>query len=516
MSRRYFLATILLCAVIAGLVADILRDTPIVALTCDGQNIANGDVAALVASIEAANQTTRPDTICLAVNGLYLLTDAGLPPISTDITIEGANATLRRAPSSPPFRIMTITAGAGLTVNNLTLIGGAIDSAGGAIANAGTLTLNNSTLQQHSAQRGGGAIFNQGTLIINSGAITDNATTVQAGVYRGFGGAIYNSSGATVALNHVTISNNLGNFGGAIWNDGTLIVDGSTLNQNYSPLSGGAIYNSGLVTLQRSVMNANTAQRSGGALTNAGTVMASSIQVVNNNALACNWGGGIYNAATLTINQSVMVGNAVWSLYSKTPADARGNWWGDDSGPSGVGGGSGDSISPNVQFDGFLTINNLFPDVTTLPIVASGPFFSDCGGSTLNIPESPTPTSEAPVAPTALVTTPPPTTASSAIPTQTAVRTPTPAPLPSQTPIPPSNTAIPPTATPTATPTHTPTSTHTPSHTPTHTATNTPTNTPTHTPTDTPTHTPTSTHTYTPTATDTPTPTTTSSIGPWE
>jgi hypothetical protein len=98
--------------------------------TCDPSfTIANGDIATLISAIESANGTPEPDTICLANNGNYVLNsdlgnNTGLPLITSDITIEGNNATLTRDVVAPNFRLIQIESTGMLTLNDLTLSNG--------------------------------------------------------------------------------------------------------------------------------------------------------------------------------------------------------------------------------------------------------------------------------------------------------------------------------------------------------------------------------------------------------
>jgi WD40 repeat protein len=96
--------------------------------TCDPVfTIADGDTAALISAITTANGTPEADTICLAENGTYTFTAAygsstALPQITSDITIEGNNATLTRSGAAPNFRLIQIESTGTLTLNDLTLM----------------------------------------------------------------------------------------------------------------------------------------------------------------------------------------------------------------------------------------------------------------------------------------------------------------------------------------------------------------------------------------------------------
>jgi hypothetical protein len=81
---------------------------------------------------------------------------------------------------------------------------------------------------------------------------------------------------------------------------------------------------------------------------------------------------GIYVAAAVTdvhVNFNNIVGNIMGvDNTSPTTLNATYNWWGDVSGPSGVGLGTGDAVSANVNYDPWL--NAPYPEGT--PISGTG------------------------------------------------------------------------------------------------------------------------------------------------
>jgi hypothetical protein len=143
-----------------------------------------GDVTTLIQDINTANGNGQGSNIIeLAAGATYTLAAPdnywygpdGLPAISSNLTIEGNGATLRRDPTlRTPFRLFYVSGGlsglsAGdLTLHNLTLqdglarggngfgLGGGGAGMGGAIFNQGTLNLNGVTLFGNTAQGGAG------------------------------------------------------------------------------------------------------------------------------------------------------------------------------------------------------------------------------------------------------------------------------------------------------------------------------------------------------------------------
>lgn len=174
-------------------------------------NIANGDVAGLIAAINTANSNNQNDTINLAPGGVYNLTAAdnissdgnnGFPKIGGDnghnLTIDGGTAvTIQRVAGSPQFRFFYIQQGTNVVLGGLVLKGGddpgnysqAVEEGGGAIVNrGGTVRLNECTLDGNRAAYRGGAIYNH---------------------------AVFDTT-ATVTLYRCILTNNTASSGGAI------------------------------------------------------------------------------------------------------------------------------------------------------------------------------------------------------------------------------------------------------------------------------------------------------------
>jgi len=78
-------------------------------------------------------------------------------------------------------------------------------------------------------------------------------------------------------------------------------------------------------------------------------------EITGNNISETAFGGVVVLSACNDVAGSIIEGNhcfGVWAddLLSMTPVDAGGNWWGDVSGPAGVGSGTGDAVSEYVNF----------------------------------------------------------------------------------------------------------------------------------------------------------------------
>src|ERR1700712_864120 len=223
--KRWATAVVIPAAtILAALLPQAAGAAPLAA-NCTGTT---GDVSSLIAAITAANATGAPDVIALGAGCTYTLTAVhnrwygpnGLPPIASDITLDGHGATLTRALAAPKFRLLFVgadptkpatlnytTPGAGrLTARNLTLAdgyakggdangGGAGAGMGGAIFSQGTLIVQNTTLTRNTAQGGWAANPAAGT---GGGGIgTDSSGAAGGGFGAGtFGGPAGGTAGS--------------------------------------------------------------------------------------------------------------------------------------------------------------------------------------------------------------------------------------------------------------------------------------------------------------------------------
>ncbi len=322
-------------------------------------DIASGDVPALIAAINAANdEASNPgaDTINLAA-GTYTLeapaefTDGpnGLPSITSSTLITGAgstgaNPTIIRRLSLRGFRIFHVAPTAILRVDRIRIQegnspranfgGGAIfnrgllalidsvvssnsatggadpggdGSGGGGIANSGVAVLINSTIQFNRSTSSGGGIenFDGGQLTIGNSAIDSNSATFD-------GGGIENGATATV-INSTVKSNAAGRFGGGINNflgpagSATFTLINSTLRNNGATRDGGGFENSGNATLTNSTISGNRASRLGSGLGNFGTATLNNVTITRNtNSLGAGTAGvaGFFNRADSIVNIS--------------------------------------------------------------------------------------------------------------------------------------------------------------------------------------------------------------------
>jgi uncharacterized repeat protein (TIGR02543 family) len=280
------------------------------------------------------------DTIELGSNQTYTLTavdnttdgDNGLPDVSTQMTINGNGSTIERDGGAPDFRILHVSGGSSLTLNNVTIQNGNTSDNGGGIYNdEGVLTINNSTISGNTSDYDGGGIYNSyGKTTVNKstisgntsdsgggiyhyeGAITVNNSTISGNTSDSYGGGIYAGYGA-ITINNSTISGNTSDsYGGGIYNYASVLtINNSTISGNTSDSSGGGIYNSGVLEISNSTISSNTSTSSGGGIYNEGTLTISNSTISGNTSTSS--GGGIYNSSATILKNTIVVNNTASS-----------------------------------------------------------------------------------------------------------------------------------------------------------------------------------------------------------
>ncbi|WP_248921888.1 Cna B-type domain-containing protein [Olsenella intestinalis] len=156
---------------------------------------------------------------------------------------------------------------------------------GGAINNKGNATLTNCIVKTNVAGNEGGAIYNgDRQLTLNGCTVTDNSS--------GGGGGL--CCYGTVVVNDTTIANNYANdFGGGLYVRGVVTVNGGSITGNTGKTDGGGIFNQGgLLTVTGATISSNGTEAGGGALNNKGTAELTSCTLAANHAGA--EGGAIY------------------------------------------------------------------------------------------------------------------------------------------------------------------------------------------------------------------------------
>ena len=234
----------------------------------------------LADKIHAANRD-EPVGACPAGNGADTISiqaditlDSALPPITSEITIEGNGHIIS---GDERFQIFHVIGGR-LTVNNATMKNGT-GYGGGAIRvrDGGELTIRNSSLRDNWAVAGG-AILSYGRTTIENSNFSGNYADYLGGAI-----AIYSSD---------------------------LLVAESAMNQNESGRSAGAIY---LQNVEAEVINTtlsgNTAAISGGAIDELGS-RTDLVHVTIANNSAPDFGGISGNSGYVILYNSILANNS--------------------------------------------------------------------------------------------------------------------------------------------------------------------------------------------------------------
>jgi len=273
---------------------------------------------------DCAAGSAGADTINLPGGSTFLIQNGhatvygsltGLPTITGNITIDGHGSTIRRE-ATTKFRLMAVSDGGDLTLNDTRLTNGHTTDDGGAIYLYGAnLGLYNSTVTGNKADGDGGGI-STGHYPDGGADIHLDYTSVQ-GNSAADGGAIH-ADYSSVHIHYSQLSGNSATLnGGAIFTfESSIAIDLSTLDNNEAAFRGGAIDMDGSVWLDlvNSTVSGNVAGNSGGGISLVGYPYGGNAEIVNStiteNQAAQNGGGIDSYYAQLTLARSMVTGNS--------------------------------------------------------------------------------------------------------------------------------------------------------------------------------------------------------------
>ncbi len=362
-------------------------------------------------TIQAGLDSCAENDIVLVGPGVYYENIIWPNTQGIDLTSEyGPDTTIIDGDSAGRVVNIAVVVDTTTVIRGFTIRNGYVDGRGGGIycyATSPRIVGNVFTANgAYGGYGGGGAIacHNYSSAVIDSNTIVNNFGT--------WGGAIliYGNCNATVS-NNLIDSNAADSVGGGIqsWVYCNSTVEGNTITNNSARWGGGFSFNSGssLSKAQNNVISGNTALTMGGGIycyynvtvalidnivtdntcnlilygagirispgtsgviihciisDNNGTGLSvrQSSPDIDSCAIEYNASNGVYiqDGANPTINWCNIVGNqgyGVNSINSGVSVDAENNWWGDMSGPGGVGPGTGNPVSTYVDFDPWLT-----------------------------------------------------------------------------------------------------------------------------------------------------------------
>ena len=133
----------------------------------------------------------------------------------------------------------------------------------------------------------------------------------------------------------------------------SIVIDGNDI-RNYNLTYGSGYYAAAIQTYQylgtiSAEIKNNDIQNSYYGIENVGA----DINITYNNITTCLYGIVDYYGDS-TIHYNNIYGNTYYGIYSAAAVDAENNWWGANDGPGGVGPGSGDAVSDNVDYDPWI------------------------------------------------------------------------------------------------------------------------------------------------------------------
>ena len=233
--------------------------------------------------------------------------DNGLPSITSDVTIVGAENSISRDGAAADFRILHVALDGALTLDRTSVVGGRISGesgAGGGIFNRGELVLTSSTVSGGEVvttlNAYGGGIYNLGTLDLSFSTVSDNTLTSDN---YAFGGGIFNDFNCPATISNSSITSN-------------------TASADYA--GGVGIESFYVLQLIDSVVSGNTGISTGGAYPSVlgvgieamGALSLAGTTVSDNHGSASGlrqllFGGGIKAGSTVTLSNSTISGNSL-------------------------------------------------------------------------------------------------------------------------------------------------------------------------------------------------------------
>ncbi len=318
----------------------------------------------------------------------------GTPALTSTVIIDGKDFTIQRDTSLncsidnideiTEFRILRISSSANLSLQNIIIANGCVDSEvdgdsnsdGGGISNQGILSLDNVTFLQNEAVFGGAIVNNfPGTILIKNSSFLSNqaiegsaiqnytaldsieSTTFAYNVST-FSGTIFNT-GTITTIQNSTFSNNVMGGEGAIFNEATIgSILNCTFSGNFAGGDGAAISNEDIITsLENSLFHNNGIE----GCTNSGTFSVSANNLSDSDDNFCpgiatnlttNTVGVLADNGGKTLTHALLQGSeAINATSAGTTNDQRGFF---SNGARDIGAFEFEGIDPNVVFnDGF-------------------------------------------------------------------------------------------------------------------------------------------------------------------
>jgi hypothetical protein len=261
-----------------------------------------------------AMQSSGGGTLTFACGSATIVLTAGQLPTITKTTIVdgGGKITLSGGNSS---RLFYVSAGAALTLKNLTVTRGFHDGDGGAIRNDGTLTIINCTffLNETTLNGSGGAIVSYGPLNIANSAFHKNKAANGGALFPRFAAAVTTITGSSFYENET--SSPVNGWGGAmlLWDGAVMTMTNSSLTNN-SAQDGGAVFvhvASHFAAINSTIADNVVGVAGNSAINSEGYVALSGVTVSGNAGM------GIYNRSIAVLTNVTLSGNGGSGIRSQ-------------------------------------------------------------------------------------------------------------------------------------------------------------------------------------------------------
>jgi len=176
------------------------------------------------------------------------------------VTIAGAGLTLSGDGNT---RLFTVSTGANVTLENLTLKNGKANEGGTISVVNSTLTMEMVTVMDCTADKGAAVYATGSTVVLTSCDVSGNVANSN-------GGALYVTNKSVIIVENCDFSGNTASLGGAVYITGNsdLLFDGCNFVRNTANGNGGAVYTTGTSDLvfDECRFDANRAEVNGGAV----------------------------------------------------------------------------------------------------------------------------------------------------------------------------------------------------------------------------------------------------------
>ena len=289
-------------------------------------------------AVQSANTIAGADTITFDEGLGAIVLSTGQIEITETLSISGP-ASGQTVDGNAVSRIFYVHSGAPVTLENLTLTGGAAAN-GGAVHARSALTLNHCTVSGNSSPGGfgGGGIQARSGMTLTNSIVSGNTSSGT------FGGGGIQANGETTLTNSIVSGNRAtssDSYGGGIYvADGDLTLTRSTVSGNSSASRGGGLgVYEGSVTLTNSTVSGNTAEYYGGGMyLYWGNVSLSNSTVTDNQTQNGAGGIDVYGGRTntITLDSSILAANSGpngnFHLYRNKTLNARHSLFGDPAG----------------------------------------------------------------------------------------------------------------------------------------------------------------------------------------